>query len=176
MQRTTRMNETTTRVERPDGTVLSLYAWTPSGTPKASVHMAHGLAEHARRYARLGAALVEAGYALYAHDQRGHGQSVASAEGLGVFGADGWNAMVADLVAVHELVRAAHPDVPLVARGASATRIMVGSRTMFEAMNRALELRQVHPVIDRVFEFGEATDAYRFLESQQHFGKVVIRV
>ena len=43
-------------------------------------------------------------------------------------------------------------------------------------MTRALERRQVHPVIDRVFEFGEATDAYRFLESQQHFGKVVIRV
>ena len=66
--------------------------------------------------------------------------------------------------------------VPLLARGASATRIMVGSRAMFEAMNRALELRQVHPVIDRVFEFNEATDAYRFLESQQHFGKVVIHL
>ena len=66
--------------------------------------------------------------------------------------------------------------VPLLARGSSATRIMVGSRAMFEAMNRALGLREVHPVIDRVFEFDQATDAYRFLESQQHFGKVVIRV
>ena len=67
-------------------------------------------------------------------------------------------------------------EVPLVGRNIRATRISVGSRAMFEDMNRALELREVHPVIDRVFEFGEAVDAYRYLESQAHFGKVVIRV
>ena len=72
--------------------------------------------------------------------------------------------------------QAADARVPLLARGASATRIMVGSRAMFEALNRALELRQVHPVVDRVFQFDEVADAYRFLESQAHFGKVVIRV
>ncbi len=47
---------------------------------------------------------------------------------------------------------------------------------MFEAMNRALALREVRPVVDRVFGFGEAAEAYRYLESQAHFGKVVIRV
>ncbi len=67
-------------------------------------------------------------------------------------------------------------EVPLVARNIHATRISVGSRVMFEDMLRALELREVHPVIDRVFEFGEAVDAYRYLEAQAHFGKVVIRV
>jgi NADPH:quinone reductase-like Zn-dependent oxidoreductase len=67
-------------------------------------------------------------------------------------------------------------NAPLVARNIRATRISVGSRAMFEDMNRALELRELHPVIDRVFEFGEAVDAYRYLESQAHFGKVVIRV
>jgi NADPH:quinone reductase-like Zn-dependent oxidoreductase len=67
-------------------------------------------------------------------------------------------------------------EVPLVARNIHATRISVGSRAMFEDMLRALELREVHPVIDRVFEFGEAVDAYRYLESQAHFGKVIISV
>ena len=67
-------------------------------------------------------------------------------------------------------------DVPLVARNIRATRISVGSRAMFEHMLRALELREVHPVIDRVFGFDEAVDAYRYLESQVHFGKVVITV
>ena len=62
-------------------------------------------------------------------------------------------------------------QVPLVGRGLRATRIYVGSRTMFEDMNRA-----VHPVVDRVFELGDAVAAYRHLESQTHFGKVVIRV
>jgi NADPH:quinone reductase-like Zn-dependent oxidoreductase len=64
----------------------------------------------------------------------------------------------------------------LVGRNIRATRVYVGSRTMFEDMNRALALREVHPVIDRVFEFEEATAAYQYMESQQHFGKVVIRV
>lgn len=65
---------------------------------------------------------------------------------------------------------------PLVARNVRATRISVGSRRMFEDMNRALEVASVRPVIDRVFEFDQALEAYRYLESQQHMGKVVIRV
>ena len=65
---------------------------------------------------------------------------------------------------------------PLVGRNIRATRIYVGSRAMFEDLLHALELRQVHPVIDRVFAFDEAAAAYRLLESQVHFGKVVIRV
>ena len=66
--------------------------------------------------------------------------------------------------------------VPMVAATRRATRITVGSRRMFEDMNRALEVSKLHPVIDRVFEFEEALDTYRYLESQSHFGKVVVRV
>lgn len=66
--------------------------------------------------------------------------------------------------------------VPLVARNVHATRIYVGSRRMFEDMNRALTLHQVHPVVDRTFAFDDAIEAYQCLASQSHFGKVVIRV
>ena len=65
---------------------------------------------------------------------------------------------------------------PMVGRNIRATRIYVGSRAMFEDMNRALAQRQVHPVISRVFEFEDSAAAYQYLESQEHFGKVVIRV
>jgi NADPH:quinone reductase-like Zn-dependent oxidoreductase len=54
--------------------------------------------------------------------------------------------------------------------------IYVGSRQMFEAMNRAIALHKISPVIDRVFGYEQAKDAYRHLESQKHVGKVVIRV
>jgi NADPH:quinone reductase-like Zn-dependent oxidoreductase len=47
---------------------------------------------------------------------------------------------------------------------------------MFEAMNRAIGLHQLRPVIDRAFAFDEARDALRYLESGAHFGKVVIRL
>ena len=52
--------------------------------------------------------------------------------------------------------------------------IYVGSRAMFEAMNRAVALHQTRPVIDRVFGFADAAAAYKYQQSGQHFGKVVI--
>jgi len=54
--------------------------------------------------------------------------------------------------------------------------IFVGSREMFEAMNRAIALHHLRPVVDRVFAFAQAPEALRHLESGTHFGKVVIRI
>ncbi|MGE4323284.1 MAG: NAD(P)-dependent alcohol dehydrogenase [Sphingobium sp.] len=53
--------------------------------------------------------------------------------------------------------------------------IFVGSRNHFEQMNRMLELHRIEPMIDKVFDFDAAADAYRHLESAAHSGKVVIR-
>jgi NADPH:quinone reductase-like Zn-dependent oxidoreductase len=64
----------------------------------------------------------------------------------------------------------------LFAKRASLCGIQVGSRDMFEAMVRALEVAKLEPVIDRVFDFGDARAAYEYLASGKHFGKVVIRV
>jgi NADPH:quinone reductase-like Zn-dependent oxidoreductase len=54
--------------------------------------------------------------------------------------------------------------------------IYVGSRQMFEAMNRAIVVSKLHPVIDRVFAFEQAAEAYRHMQSQSHLGKIVIRI
>lgn len=54
--------------------------------------------------------------------------------------------------------------------------IFVGSRTMLEDVMRFAETTSLKPVIDRVFPFGQAQDAYRYMESGSHFGKVVIDV
>jgi len=54
--------------------------------------------------------------------------------------------------------------------------VYVGSTKMFEDMNRFLEQHGIRPVIDRVFPFEQAKEAYRYLESGAHFGKVVISV
>ena len=64
----------------------------------------------------------------------------------------------------------------LFAKRASMCGIQVGSRDMFEAMNRAIEVAKLEPVIDRVFDFKDARAAYEYLGSGKHFGKVVIRV
>ena len=54
--------------------------------------------------------------------------------------------------------------------------IYVGSRDMFEAMNRAIALHQLKPVVDRVFAFPEIREALRYLERGAHFGKVCLKL
>jgi threonine dehydrogenase-like Zn-dependent dehydrogenase len=56
--------------------------------------------------------------------------------------------------------------------------ILGGSRTDFENLNTFLEEKKVKldPLIDRVFSFEEAPEAYRYLASGKHVGKIVIKV
>ncbi|MCX4970650.1 MULTISPECIES: NAD(P)-dependent alcohol dehydrogenase [unclassified Streptomyces] len=64
--------------------------------------------------------------------------------------------------------------VQLLRRAVTVQGMQVGSRETFEAMNRAVELHRIRPVIDHAFAFSDAGAAYRRLESGGHFGKVVI--
>ncbi|MCB1548238.1 MAG: NAD(P)-dependent alcohol dehydrogenase [Hyphomicrobiaceae bacterium] len=54
--------------------------------------------------------------------------------------------------------------------------IYVGSRRMFEDMNRAIASSGLKPVVDRTFGFDEARAAFHAMEAAGHFGKIVIRV
>src|SRR5467141_65433 len=62
----------------------------------------------------------------------------------------------------------------LTGRGITVGAISVGSRADFEAMDRAIVLHRLRPVIDRTFPFAEAKDPYRHFAGRGHFGKVVI--
>jgi NADPH:quinone reductase-like Zn-dependent oxidoreductase len=64
--------------------------------------------------------------------------------------------------------------MPILRRNLRVQGLYVGNRQMFEAMNRAIEAAGLKPVIDTVFPFAQARDAYRHLKSQNHFGKIVI--
>ena len=64
----------------------------------------------------------------------------------------------------------------LAGRLVNIRRVAVGSRAAFETMNRAIALHKLKPVIDRVFGFEEAHQAYRHFEAQKHIGKVVIAI
>jgi NADPH:quinone reductase-like Zn-dependent oxidoreductase len=66
--------------------------------------------------------------------------------------------------------------VPILMKNIRVQGIFVGSRRMFESMNRAIETAGLHPVVDRVFRFDQAVEALQYMESGAHFGKVVIRV
>jgi NADPH:quinone reductase-like Zn-dependent oxidoreductase len=57
---------------------------------------------------------------------------------------------------------------------ASVRVVAAGSRAQFSAMNRAIAVNRLRPVIDRTFGFDEVPAAFRYFESARPFGKVVI--
>jgi NADPH:quinone reductase-like Zn-dependent oxidoreductase len=65
--------------------------------------------------------------------------------------------------------------MPILRRNLRVQGVYVGSRQMFEAMNRAMDEAKLKPVVDRVFAFDEAKAAYAHMKAQGHFGKIVIR-
>lgn len=102
-----------------DAAPLYVNRWFADQPPKAVLMVAHGMAEHSGRYARLGAALVAAGYELYAHDQRGHGETARHGS-LGHYAdRDGWNLVVNDLARLNHHIRQQHPHVPIFLLGHS---------------------------------------------------------
>ena len=108
-----------------DGLELATYVWEPTGSPKAVVQIAHGMAEHAKRYDRLAQALNAAGYAVVAHDHRGHGESVADPKDVGYLAdAAGWSGAIVDIRAVGEYARERFPGVPHVLLGHSMGSFM----------------------------------------------------
>jgi NADPH:quinone reductase-like Zn-dependent oxidoreductase len=65
---------------------------------------------------------------------------------------------------------------PIAIKGLRIHGIRVGSRAMFEDMNRAIAANGLKPAIDRVFPFDQAREALRYLQAAEHVGKVVISV
>lgn len=66
--------------------------------------------------------------------------------------------------------------VQILRKGIRLDGIYVGSRAMFADLLRRFAADKVRPVIDSVFPFDQAGDAFRRLESGAHFGKIVVRV
>jgi alpha-beta hydrolase superfamily lysophospholipase len=98
--------------------------WSPDGPPRAALMIAHGLAEHGGRYARLAASLTAIGIVVYAHDHRGHGPACPPAD-LAFFAEhDGWRACLDDIHTVAQKIRGSHRDLPLLFFGHSMGSFM----------------------------------------------------
>lgn len=65
--------------------------------------------------------------------------------------------------------------LPILMKSVRVQGIFVGSRAMFEAMNRAITQHRLRPVVDRVFPWTEIREALRHMESGAHFGKICLR-
>ena len=65
---------------------------------------------------------------------------------------------------------------PLMRKSAMVRGIFVGTREYFDGLMKAVAVNRMRPVIDKVFDFDAAPEAFRYLQSAQHFGKVVIKI
>jgi len=64
--------------------------------------------------------------------------------------------------------------LPILMKSVRLRGIFVGSRSMFEDMNRAISAAKLRPVIDRAFPFAEFPAALKYMENAAHFGKIVV--
>lgn len=103
-----------------DGLTFSVESWLPDAPAKAVLQIAHGMAEHAARYARVAEALTAAGYAVYANDHRGHGKTAGTLDAAGYFSdREGWDTVVRDMRWLTSHVNATHPGLPVFLLGHS---------------------------------------------------------
>ena len=86
------------------GRPLTLYLWQTDAPCRGVLQLVHGMAEHIARYDRLARALCAAGYTVAGHSHLGHGEDAREDE-LGFFGRrDGWDHLVEDVHAAHEML------------------------------------------------------------------------
>jgi alpha-beta hydrolase superfamily lysophospholipase len=119
------METTTFTFPAADGLVVHTYRWSPPTGVEVvgSVQIAHGMGEHAGRYARLAEALTAAGWVVYANDHRAHGRTATGSHigegGLGDMGAGGWSGLVDDIGRLNQLIAEEQPGRPRVLLGHS---------------------------------------------------------
>jgi alpha-beta hydrolase superfamily lysophospholipase len=147
-----------------DGVPITAYRWDPPGAPAAALQVAHGMGEHAQRYAELAAALNAAGFVVYAQDHRGHGDT-ADPDALGDLGEGGWPALVADIGALSARIRAEHPGLPLILLGHSMGSFAVQQYLLDHSADTEGAILTGTAVIDLLepaLDFGQPLDLTMF--------------
>lgn len=101
---------------------LNCYKWENDigNTPKAIVQISHGMSENILRYDEFARELVEAGFTVYGHDHRGHGETAASIDDLGYMDdEDNFHSMVYDLKDINDFIKKENKGIPIILFGHS---------------------------------------------------------
>lgn len=98
---------------------IQAWVYEPVGTPRAVVHLIHGLGEHSRRYLHLTSTLVDAGFVVVADDHAGHGRTAMQSGVWADGGEDGGVVAVTDEATLFHQARELFPDLPYVVLGHS---------------------------------------------------------
>ncbi len=114
------------KIER-DGIAFYVHGWEPESPPKAVIALVHGHGEHIGRYAHVGKALTDSGYALVGYDSRGHGKSTGPRGHI-----PSYDALMNDISAFLSMLGEKYPGSPLFLYGHS----MGGNQVINYALRR----------------------------------------
>ena len=106
-------------ISRKDGLALAVSYVIPQGECRGIVQIVHGMCEHKERYYEFMEFLCKNGFAVFAHDKRGHGESVRSRADLGYMYGGGSEAYIEDILQINEFAREQVPEVPVILFGHS---------------------------------------------------------
>ncbi|WP_137137196.1 alpha/beta hydrolase [Rhizobium sp. FKY42] len=108
------MFEAIEQLKSETGATLAARHQPAIGQTRGILQISHGLAEHCGRYAPFAQAMAAKGFAVYAHDHRGHGHTKAADAPIGRFAKeDGVGKVIADVTAVTDHAKAAYPGLPV---------------------------------------------------------------
>lgn len=109
-----------------DGKSIFYYCWSPDDLSKLKgvVQIAHGMGEHAKRYAHFAEDLNEQGFIVYGNDHRGHGKT-EKYEARGYFESGSfWEKAVSDMRELNLLIQKEQPNQPILLFGHSMGSIL----------------------------------------------------
>ncbi|OCI95663.1 lysophospholipase [Rhizobium sp. AC27/96] len=110
----------TQRLQSPTGATIAYHHSPAKGDARGILLISHGLAEHSRRYEAFADAMATQGFHVYAHDHRGHGETVAADAPIGRFARrNGIDQVMADVLAMRELAATTYPGRPIILFGHS---------------------------------------------------------
>jgi alpha-beta hydrolase superfamily lysophospholipase len=120
---------------------INSYLW-KCDSPKAIVHIVHGMSEHAQRYNHFANWLNKQNILVISSDLRGHGKTAGNIDNVGFFSSEnGWQLVVKDIVSISNHYKEKYHELPFIILGHS-----MGS---FIARSVAIE----HPLIADGFIF-----------------------
>ncbi len=105
-----------------DGSEISCYKWEMDNTKYARgvLYIAHGMAEHSKRYERFAEFLTNAGFIVYANDHRGHGKTQELYGQMGYFSdKNGWGKVVDDMAFLIDIIKNENKELPVFMLGHS---------------------------------------------------------
>jgi alpha-beta hydrolase superfamily lysophospholipase len=110
------MIENTFRIDGIDGHKIFVVNWMPENHERINgiIQINHGMAEHCLRYRDFAEFLTDNGYGVYAHDHRGHGQSLDTQEDIGFFNdKEGWNTVIDEVYKVTEHIKKENTNIDI---------------------------------------------------------------